>query len=87
MPQDQDEARFSKRLEGAVGAMYNFQCRAKTESFNVSIWFYPTHTRSAHSFRQDNTRVRYGIQKILPVDFKEEAKYLQQLLSSDWATQ
>ncbi|KAJ3541514.1 hypothetical protein NM688_g6073 [Phlebia brevispora] len=33
----------------------------------------------------DQARVRYGIQKILPLDYKEEGKHLMALLSSDWA--
>ncbi|EKM55320.1 uncharacterized protein PHACADRAFT_255854 [Phanerochaete carnosa HHB-10118-sp] len=34
---------------------------------------------------QENNRVRYGVQKILPLDYKEEGNYLMKLLSSPWA--
>ncbi|KAI0093894.1 replication factor-A protein 1 [Irpex rosettiformis] len=33
----------------------------------------------------ERVRVRYGIQKILPLDYKEEAHNLKELLSSAWA--
>ena len=35
---------------------------------------------------QDQTRVRYGISRILPLNYREEANYLaNQLLNSEWA--
>lgn len=38
------------------------------------------------SIRQDQTRVRYGISKISPLDYYEEAKLLRDLLmTSPWA--
>ena len=37
LPQDRDESAFNKVLEGAVGSMYNFTCRAKMETFMVRV--------------------------------------------------
>lgn len=34
---------------------------------------------------QDTSRVRYGVQRIFPLDYKEEGHYLKKLLSSPWA--
>ena len=34
---------------------------------------------------QETTRTRYGVQKVLPVDYAEEARHLMELLSSPWA--
>ena len=34
---------------------------------------------------QDQTRVRYGITRIAPLDYKEEAQALNEMLSSEWA--
>ncbi|EIW84857.1 replication factor-A protein 1 [Coniophora puteana RWD-64-598 SS2] len=41
--------------------------------------------RAKQDTYNDNTRVRYGISKILSVDYREEAKHLVELLQSDWA--
>ncbi|KIP12317.1 hypothetical protein PHLGIDRAFT_124212 [Phlebiopsis gigantea 11061_1 CR5-6] len=64
-----NENEFTKVLEDAVGTMYNFTCRAKTEIY------------------AEQSRVRYGVQKILPLNYKEEGNYLKELLSSPWAQQ
>lgn len=34
---------------------------------------------------QDTAKWRYGIQKILPLNYAEEAQHLMQLLESPWA--
>ncbi|THG99977.1 hypothetical protein EW026_g2488 [Hermanssonia centrifuga] len=65
---ENDDEKYNKVLDGAIGSMFNFTCRAKSDSFN------------------DQVRVRYGIQRIHPLDFKEEGIYLKELLSSPWAT-
>lgn len=42
--------------------------------------------RAKQDTYNDTTRVRYSIQRILPLNYQEEAKYLSDLLrSSDWA--
>lgn len=33
----------------------------------------------------DQSRVRYGISRILPLDYKEEAGYLRDAIKSNWA--
>ncbi|KAK7694058.1 hypothetical protein QCA50_003634 [Cerrena zonata] len=62
-----DEAKFTKTIEEAIGQQFNFTCRVKQETYN------------------DNTKWRYGIQKILPLNYAEEAQHLMQLLQSPWA--
>lgn len=34
---------------------------------------------------QDQSRVRYGISKIIPLNYREEAGYLKDLIKSNWA--
>jgi len=41
--------------------------------------------RAKQDTYQDQTRVRYGISRILPLDYKAEAGYLRDLLQSPWA--
>lgn len=36
-------------------------------------------------FFQDTTRVRYSIQRIMPLNYREEGAYLSELLKSDWS--
>ena len=84
---DRDETAFTKVLEAAVGTMYNFTCRAKMEFYQVGV---PHHLRGAVLTSlcpcvQEQSRVRYGVQKILPLDFQEEGNYLKELLSTPWA--
>ena len=46
---------------------------------------HPSHMAAAHSSSQENTRVRYAIQKIIPLNYCEEGKCLADLLRrSDW---
>ncbi|OJA10202.1 hypothetical protein AZE42_05120 [Rhizopogon vesiculosus] len=41
--------------------------------------------RAKQDTYNDQTRVRYGISKIIPLDYREEAKHLVELLKSSWA--
>ncbi|KAH9950187.1 replication factor-a protein [Amylocystis lapponica] len=41
--------------------------------------------RARQDTYNDTVRVRYGISRILPLDYSEEAEYAISLLSSDWA--
>ncbi|KAI0784367.1 hypothetical protein C8Q75DRAFT_779893 [Abortiporus biennis] len=41
--------------------------------------------RAKQDTYNDQTRVRYGVQKIIPLNYKEEANYLMGLLSTPWA--
>ena len=36
---------------------------------------------------QDETRVRYGITKVEPVDFVKEAQYMRDKLQSEWGAE
>jgi len=51
---------------------------AMCQTFNFSC-------RAKTDTYNDTTRVRYGVQKIAPLDFKEECHHLMSQLSSSWA--
>ncbi|EGN95654.1 hypothetical protein SERLA73DRAFT_186799 [Serpula lacrymans var. lacrymans S7.3] len=60
-------------------AEYNtVMAKASGATFNFTC-------RAKQDTYNDQTRVRYGIVKLNPVDYREEAKYLRDLLNSPWA--
>ncbi|KAH8117078.1 replication factor-a protein [Phellopilus nigrolimitatus] len=62
-----DEAEYNTFVAKANCQTYNFNCRAKQDTYN------------------ETTRVRYGISKMLPLNYKEEAIAMRDILRSDWA--
>ncbi|KAJ3485025.1 hypothetical protein NLJ89_g11935 [Agrocybe chaxingu] len=52
--------------------------KANCNTFNFSC-------RAKQDTYQDTTRIRYGISRMLPIDYKEEATILRDLLYSQWA--
>lgn len=83
--QDNDEAKFNVILHKANCTAYNFACRAKQDEYNV--WFHMPDCWSLLTYLllQGNTRTRYGISSISPLNYKEEAMALRDLLHSPWA--
>jgi hypothetical protein len=63
---EEDEGQFLAIVNKAVGQMYNFNCRAKADTF------------------QDQTKVRYHLQKAQPVNWAEAAKGMLETLSSEF---
>lgn len=68
--------------------MYNFTCRASQQTFNVRgsiLNFYPRKILNLRHDLQDQNRVRYGIQKMQPLDFLAECHarlaYISQIRS------
>lgn len=69
--------------------MYNFTCRASQQTFNVREFHpRPLMTKFIVFFfyhLQDQNRVRYGIQKMQPLDFLAESQdrfaYISQIRS------
>lgn len=58
---------------------YNaIMAKSSYSTFNFSC-------RAKQDTYQDQTRVRYGISKIIPLDYKAEAGYLRDLLQTPWA--
>ncbi|KAL5511367.1 STE23_2 [Sanghuangporus vaninii] len=64
---ERDESAFNAAVAKSTCNTYNFNCRAKQDTYN------------------ETTRVRYGVQKILPLDYKVEAGILRDMLKSERA--
>ena len=66
---------------------FNFSCRAKQDTYNVScsLGMSEIFTESVYVAFKENTRIRYGISRIQPLNYKEEAVAMRDLLFSPWA--
>ncbi|KAF7979550.1 hypothetical protein HWV62_41814 [Athelia sp. TMB] len=83
--QENDEARFNNILQKSTCTTFNFGCKAKSDTFNVSGSHFRLTAQLTSLSPQDRSRVRYGINRIQPLNFREEAGHLRDLLHSPWA--
>ena len=84
--QERDDTQYNQVVERAVGNTYNFACRAKQDSYNVCPLVLESVDAADTNDVQETTRVRYAINRIIPLNYREEAKFLANILThSDWA--
>jgi replication factor A1 len=77
--QEEDEAKFVKAVQKAHSKVYNFSCRAKQDTYQVS-----TNRRYelVMTLFQEQTRVRYGVNKAYPLDFAAECRNLHKMMAN-----
>ena len=84
--QERDVAKYNVILHKANCTTFNFSCRAKLDEYNVFPMMVSFMDASLMLFIiQGQTRTRYGITRISPLNYKEEAMALRDLLHSAWA--
>jgi replication factor A1 len=72
-------------MHKANSTTFNFACRAKQDTYNVGSNSVALTLLSLIIRVQEQIRVRYGISRIMPLDYREESAYLRDLLRTPWA--
>lgn len=83
--QERDEAKFNVIVHKANSKTFNFACRAKQDTYNVDDNTIASASILLISRLQEQTRVRYGISRIMPLDYRQEGGFLRDLLRTPWA--